>query len=340
MSGFAFGAQAKQGMECKPAFSYTFGQPSSFNPRAESKERKPLFSFGPSPTPQSKESKTLFGMGSVFTSQAKESKTLFGFGFGSKQTPPVSEPKETKKVKKPLTQEQLDKKEKIKEERKKAKLELNKIKIQEAIKKSEMSYKMSELHLKEIEKFYDSLDESQSIFILSDIKTIYHLAKTYAEKAKLFYEAASKATLVRFAEKYAKDAEYAESVVFENYTKMRVEKEKTYKYRYKVSHYTSSNDFIKKELSKEEKFELKVDQWFKNKNFEQVIKNICEIIDSEKVKDIIISLKTHENIMKAYKQLSLLFHPDKIDRDLDLTEFEKFKYNSVFKVINIAKSGE
>ena len=340
MSGFAFGAQAKQGMECKPVFSYTFGQPSSFNPRAESKERKPLFSFGP-PTSQSKESKTLFGFGfgSKQAQPVSESKSLFGFGFGSNQTPPASEPKETKKVKKPLTQEQLDKKEKIKEERKKAKLELNKIKIQEAMKKSEMSYKMSELHLKEIEKFYNSLDETQSIFILSDIKTIYHLAKTYAEKAKLYYEAASKATTVRMAEKYAKDANYAESVVFENYTKMRVEKEKTYKYKYKISHYTS-NDFIKKELSKEEKFELELDQWFKNKNFEQVIQHICEIIDSEKVKDIIISLKTHGNIMKAYKNLSLLFHPDKIDRDLDLTEFEKFKYNSVFKVINIAKSGE
>jgi hypothetical protein len=333
MSGFAFGSEAK---ENKPTFSYVFGQPSTFNTRAESKERKSLFSFGSTPvyTSQAKESKSLFGMGfkSSFDSEAKESKSLFGMGFTSKA-------KETKKVKKQLSQEEIDKKIQLKEERKKAKIELDKIKMEQAIKKSEMSYKMSDFYFKKIETFYNSLDESQSIFILSNIKLIYNLSKTFTEKAKLSYESTIKSTTVRQAESHAKEAQFAESVVFENYTKMIIEKEKTYKYRYKISHYTS-NDFIKKELNEEEKFELKVDQWFKGKNFEQVIQKICEIIDSEKVKDIILSLKTHGNIMKAYKQLSLLFHPDKIDRDLDLTEFEKFKYNTVFKVINIAKSGK
>lgn len=330
MSGFSFNSQDKETKDVKPAFSYTFGQPSGFGHKAESKEMKSLFSFGTKPVQTQSSS---FGQ--------RESKSLFGFGFGASNESVfnsfASQPKETKKVKKQLSQEELDKKIQLKEERKKAKAELDKIKIQEAIKESERSYQLAALHLKEIEKFYDSLDKSQSIFILSDIRTIYHLAKNFTEKARVSYNSAINAKTVRTAEKHAKNAQFAESIVFENYTKMRVGEKKS-KYSYKISHYTSNN-FVKKELSEEDKFELKVDQWFKGKNFEQVIKNICEIIDSEKINNIILSLKTHNNVMKAYKQLSLLFHPDKIDLDLELTEFEKFKYNTVFKVINIAKSG-
>lgn len=237
-----------------------------------------------------------------------------------------------------MSQEELDSRNRLKENRKKAKTELDKIKIQEAIKEAERLYNMADFYFKEIEIFYNSLDESQSIFILYDIKSFYHLAKTFTEKTKIAYESTINAKTVRMAEKYAKDAQFAESIVFENYTKMRVEKKKS-KYRYKISHYTSNN-FVKKELSEEEKFELIVDKWFKGKKFEQVIRHVCEIIDSEKINNIILSLKTHNNVMKAYKQLSLLFHPDKIDLDLELTEFEKFKYNTVFKVINLAKSGE
>ena len=37
------------------------------------------------------------------------------------------------------------------------------------------------------------------------------------------------------------------------------------------------------------------------------------IIDTEKVKNIIISLKTHNNVMKAYKELSLIMHSHKWD---------------------------
>lgn len=328
MSGFSFNSQAK---ETKPAFSYTFGQPSSFGHRAESKESKPLFSFGTKPA-QTQQS--AFGQ--------NESKSIFGLGFdavgGSVFNAFASQPKKTKKVKKELSQEEKDKKERVKEERKKAKMESDKIKIQEAIKKCEMSYKMSEFYFKEIETFYNSLDENQSIFILSDIKSIYNLSDIYRHNSSYAYECSNGATSVRQALKYIKDAEIAESGMFENYTKMRIEKTKP-KYKYKVSHHTSSNDFIKKELSEEDKFELKVDQWFKGKNFEQVIKNICEIINTEKVKNIILSLKTHGNIMKSYKELSLLMHSDKIERDSELTDFEKFKYNTVFKVINIAKSG-
>lgn len=331
MSGFSFNSQDKETKDVKPAFSYTFGQPSGFGHKAEFKEMKSLFSFGTKPVQTQSSS---FGQ--------RESKSLFGFGFGASNESVfnsfASQPKETKKVKKQLSQEELDKKIQLKEERKKAKAELDKIKIQEAIKESERSYQLAALHLKEIEKFYDSLDESQSIFILSDIKTIYYLAKNFTEKARVSYNSAINAKTVRTAEKHAKDAQFAESVVFENYTKMRVEKKKS-KYRYKISHYTSNN-FVKKELSEEDKFELKVDQWFKGKNFEQVIKNMCEIIDSEKINNIILSLKTHNNVMKAYKQLSLLMHSDKIERDSELTDFEKFKYNTVYKLINLAKAGE
>lgn len=331
MSGFSFNSQDKETKDVKPAFSYTFGQPSGFEHKAESKEMKSLFSFGAKPVQTQSSS---FGQ--------RESKSLFGFGFGASNESVfnsfASQPKETKKVKKQLSQEELDKKIQLKEERKKAKAELDKIKIQEAIKESERSYQLAALHLKEIEKFYDSLDKSQSIFILSDIRTIYHLAKNFTEKARVSYNSAINAKTVRTAEKHAKNAQFAESIVFENYTKMRVGEKKS-KYSYKISHYTSNN-FVKKELSEEDKFELKVDQWFKGKNFEQVIKNICEIIDTEKVKNIIISLKTHNNVMKAYKELSLIMHSDKIERDSELTDFEKFKYNTVYKLINLAKSGE
>lgn len=287
--------------EAKPIFSYTFGQPSSFTNRSVSGERKPLFRFGSSTS---------------FNSEVKEIKP---------------------KVKKQLTQEELDKKEKIKEERKKYRLELNKIKIQEAIKRSEMSYKMSDFYLKEIETFYNSLDETQSIFILSDIKTIYNLAKAFTEKAKVSYESTIKAKTIRSAETHSKQSEFAESVVFENYTKMKIEKTKK-KYIFKIPQYNYSKDFNNKELSDEEMFELKVNEWFKNKNFEQIIQNICELIDNEKIKNIILNLGNHKNIMKAYKQLSVVLHSDKIDRDSNLTEFEKFKYNTVYKLINLAKN--
>jgi hypothetical protein len=278
-----------------------------------------------------------FGSGSAFSSEAKESKPFSGFG----STPFFrfkSEAKESKpKVKKQLTQEELDQKIKIKQERKEAKLILDKIKIEEYIKKSESIYKQSEYYLKEIETFYNSLDESQSIFILSDIKIIYQLAKTFTEKAKLAYEATIKSTTVRQADKYVKSAEFAESVVFENYTKMKIEKNKS-KYKYKNVNYTSSKELNKKELSGEEMFELKVDKWFKGKKFEQVIQKICEIIDTEKVRNIIYNLNKHKNIMKSYKELSVIFHPDNLNRNSDLSEFEKFKYITIYKVINIAKS--
>lgn len=332
MSGFSFNSQDKETKDVKPAFSYTFGQPSGFEHKAESKEMKSLFSFGTKPVQTQSSS---FGQ--------RESKSLFGFGFGASNESVfnsfASQPKETKKVKKQLSQEELDKKIQLKEERKKAKAELDKIKIQEAIKESERSYQLAALHLKEIEKFYDSLDKSQSIFILSDIRTIYHLAKNFTEKARVSYNSAINAKTVRTAEKNAKNAQFAESIVFENYTKMRVGEKKS-KYSYKISHYTSSNNFIKKKLSEEEKFELLVDKWFKGKKFEQAIRHICEIIDSEKINNIILSLKTHGNVMKAYKELSLLMHSDKIERDSELTDFEKFKYNTVYKLINLAKAGE
>lgn len=282
----------------------------------------------------------VFGSGSAFSSESKESKPFSGFG----STPFFrfnSEAKESKpskpKVKKQLTQEELDQKIKIKQERKEAKLILDKIKIEEYIKTSERAYKQSEFYLKEIETFYNSLDEYQSIFILSDIKIIYSLAKTFTEKAKLAYEATIKSTTVRQADKYVKSAEFAESVVFENYTKMKIEKKKS-KYKYNNVNYTSSKELNKKELTEEEMFELKVDKWFKGKKFEQVIKMIYEIIDTEKVRNIILNLNKHKNIMKSYKELSVIFHPDNLNRNSDLSEFEKFKYITIYKVINIAKS--
>ena len=271
--------------------------------------------------------------GFAFGSKAKESKPMFSFYFGY-----TFETKEIKpKVKKQLSQEELDEKNKIKQERKEAKLILDKIKIEEAIKESENAYKQSEYYLKEIELFYNSLDESQSIFILSDIKTIYHLAKSFTDKAKLDYEATIKATTINKANIYVKNAKFAESVVFENYRKMIIEKEKK-KYKYKNVKYTIYKEINKKELNEEEIFELKVDKWFKGKKFEQVIQNICEIIDTEKVRNIILNLNEHKNIIKSYRELSIIFHPDNLNRSSGISEFEKFKYITIFKVINYAKS--
>lgn len=278
-----------------------------------------------------------FAFGSTFRSKSKESKPTFSFDmFGGSAF--ISEAKESKpRVKKQLSQEELDQKNKIKQEKKEAKLLLDKITIEKSVKASERAYKQAEFYLKEIEAFYNSLDEIQSIFILSDIKTIYHLAKTFTERAKLAHESTIKSTTVRQADKYVKNAEFAESVVFENYNKMKIEKTKS-KYKYKNTDYAVNKELNKKELTEEEKFELKVDKWFKGKTFEQVIKNICEIIDIEKVRNIIFNLNKHKNIMKSYKELSVIFHPDNLNRSSDISEFEKFKYIAIYKVINIAKS--
>lgn len=262
---------------------------------------------------------------------------MSGFAFGSSSGFPgfgfkTSTIKETKS--KVLSQEELDKKNKIKQERREAKIILDKIKIEQAIFKSKNSYESSKIYLIEIETFYNSLDESQSIFILSDIKTIFHLAKTFTEKSKLAYECTIKANTVRQAEKYSNDAEFAESVVLENLKLMEKEKLKK-KYKYKIINSSSINN---KELNEYDLFELKVDEWFKGKTFKQVIQNICEIINTEIVNNIISNLDKHKNIMKSYKELSLIFHPDKLNNNLNISEFDKFKYITMYKVMNSAKS--
>ena len=107
------------------------------------------------------------------------------------------------------------------------------------------------------------------------------------------------------------------------------------------------------DLSTPEKFNKATSEWAKKKSLREIILGVMRFIeptllanrehsslDTPEIQEIINSIsKSDESVHKAYKSLLRIFHPDILIRRKDLTEFDRFKYTTIAKILTNAKSG-
>ena len=89
--------------------------------------------------------------------------------------------------------------------------------------------------------------------------------------------------------------------------------------------------------SEQEIFERAVLSWYKGKTFADAVRGVSRFIYNDDIRNILASLEQHQNVMKAYKHLSRLFHPDRMNNRRDLSDLDKFKYVTIMKALNGAK---
>ena len=216
--------------------------------------------------------------------------------------------------------------------RKEAKAIKDAEKLKDAREKATASWQRAEANATEIEA-YLKLQESTmgfgSIFLLFDLRIACSTARRYADKAKAAADGANKSKSVAKALKFAKEAVFAEYGAYESKKTMEEQKKRFARF---------SPPQKPRELTKEELFEVEVFNWFKRKSFDETIRGISKFIDNEKVQSILSDFNKHKNTKKAYKELSRILHPDTLNKQKELSEFEKFKYITLMKVLNAAKA--
>lgn len=195
-------------------------------------------------------------------------------------------------------------------------------------------------HLKEAEAYATEVEAyMNSLYYISFEMRIAGLsARSSVERAKAAVEAVNKATTLRQANKFVKEAASAAYVA--HATKKMMEEDKK-KFPKNTSNQYCKSDSVPsppKTLSDEEQFEVDVFKWFKSKSFDDAVRGIRQFIDNEKVQVILDNLEHHKDTKKAYKELSRLFHPDTLYKQKNITDFEKFKYITMMKVLNAAKA--
>ncbi|MEK7339743.1 MAG: hypothetical protein AABZ92_03395, partial [Verrucomicrobiota bacterium] len=275
-------------------------------------------------------------------------KTGFGFGFGQTGFDLLYTEAKEKRDKEAKEKEEHEKESKKKEkeakalkrkEAKKAKAIRDAIrdapKIKEAQDFANIAAVRAERYAREIETFIDCLDQSLvSIFRLMDLKQLGSSARKYANEAKAAAESASRADNLKQTLKFSEEANDAYRKANKANLKMKEEKKWFEKWMPNYVNYCS------RELTEEELFEVNVFTWFKHKTFDHVVRGIDQFIKTDNVRSILSDLDKHKNTIKAYKELSRLFHPDTLHKHKDLSEFEKFQYITIMKVLNAAKSDE
>lgn len=255
-----------------------------------------------------------FGQSTPFTGF----KTPFGSSFIPKTPQQQAEDKEAKALK-----------------RKEAKAIRDGKKISDARIRANASKIKAEQYANEIEEYLNSIKSDYSIFALFDLEVESSVARTSANKAASAAEAANKATSANQASKFAKEAESAEYVASASRKRMDDIKDRLKKFSRSTASEPDSP-----EIAACKKFEADIFKWFKGKSFDQVVRNIHLFMDIDKVRSILDDLHKHNNTKKAYHELSRLFHPDVIYKHKDLSDFDKFKYTTIMKILNAAKAQE